>query len=73
MNSVAKYNITQLDQLKQKSVIRGEYKDVAQESAGAIISNARSVGFVGGLKNSSPLRNEIYYMISGGYCYVGLS
>ncbi|CAD8142938.1 unnamed protein product [Paramecium pentaurelia] len=73
MNSVAKYNITQLDQLKQKSIIRGEYKDVAQESAGAIISNARSVGFVGGLKNSSPLRNAIYYMISGGYCYVGLS
>lgn len=48
MNSFAKYNATQLDQLKQKSVVRGEYKDVAQESAGAIIVNARSVGFVGG-------------------------
>ncbi|CAD8128294.1 unnamed protein product [Paramecium sonneborni] len=73
MNSFAKFNSTQLDELNQKSVIRGEYKDVAHESAGAIISNGRIVGYVGGQKNSSPLRSAIYYIVSGGYCYVGSS
>ncbi|CAK66041.1 unnamed protein product (macronuclear) [Paramecium tetraurelia] len=73
MNSFAKYTLTQLDEIKQKSVIRGEYKDVAQESAGAIVFNSRTVGYVGGQKNSSPLRDAIYYIISGGYCYAGMS
>ncbi|CAD8129062.1 unnamed protein product [Paramecium sonneborni] len=47
--------------LRERSNIRGHYKDVASESNGAIISTARINKFIGSAFLASPLRNSIYY------------
>ncbi|CAD8190142.1 unnamed protein product [Paramecium octaurelia] len=47
-------------ELKIKSILRGQYKDVASDSNGAIVSSARQIVFVGIVQYSSPLRDPIY-------------
>ncbi|CAD8118043.1 unnamed protein product [Paramecium sonneborni] len=57
----AKFSQNDLYILREKSIIRGHYKDVASEQNGGLMANARLLYFHGDGESKSPLRNRIYF------------
>ncbi|CAK79894.1 unnamed protein product (macronuclear) [Paramecium tetraurelia] len=57
----AKFSQNDLYILREKSILRGHYKDVASESNGALLSSARSNSFYRPNIDNSPLRNSLYF------------
>ncbi|CAD8117307.1 unnamed protein product [Paramecium primaurelia] len=57
----AKFSQNDLYVLREKSIIRGHYKDVASQFNGALLSSARTISFWESGIDNSPLRNLLYY------------
>ncbi|CAD8146594.1 unnamed protein product [Paramecium octaurelia] len=67
----AKFSENDLYALREASIIRGNYKDVASQFNGALISSARINTFwTPGIENS-PLRNLLYYYPTGPNLHQG--
>ncbi|CAD8122658.1 unnamed protein product [Paramecium sonneborni] len=70
----AKFSLNDLYILREKSILRGNYKDVASQSNGAIVSSARTNLIARPTVENSPLRNPIYFLVTQqpGHFYVQL-
>ncbi|CAD8116534.1 unnamed protein product [Paramecium primaurelia] len=57
----AKFSQNDLYVLREKSIIRGHYKDVASQFNGALLSSARTTWYWEQGADNSPLRNLLYH------------
>ncbi|CAD8174433.1 unnamed protein product [Paramecium octaurelia] len=70
----AKFSQNDLYILREKSILRGHYKDVASESNGALLSSARRNSFYRPNIDNSPLRNSLYFsdIDATAHTFIGL-
>ena len=60
-NANSKFNENAFYDLREKSNIRGNYKDVASQNNGALLSSAWSNVFIVPNLENCPLRNLLYF------------
>ncbi|CAD8214751.1 unnamed protein product [Paramecium octaurelia] len=67
----AKFSQNDLYALREASIIRGNYKDVASQFNGALLSTARANSFQSPGFENNPLRNLLYYYPPDPLLYQG--